>query len=314
MVPAMATPSDIAASALSRAVLALEGLSTGDAFGQCFFDPAVEAFRQERKVPDGPWHYTDDTEMSLSVVDVLARHDRIEQDDLAKSIAGRYSYDRAYGPSMHRVLAEIRGGRDWRVATRAVFEGQGSYGNGAAMRAAPVGAYFAGDRARILEQAALSAEVTHAHPEAIAGSIAVALAADLACRLREGREDIEPASFIDAVLQDVPDGEVRSRLRRARDIRGTASRGHAAAILGCGIAMSAPDTVPYALWCAATLLRDYESALWLAIDAGGDRDTLAAIVGGIVACRVGWEGIPVDWRSRREPWPAFGKEWPFESG
>ena len=58
-----------------------------------------------------------------------------------------------------------------------MFEGQGSFGNGAAMRVAPVGAYFAGDIGAVVEQAARSSVITHTHDEAIAGSIAVAVAA-----------------------------------------------------------------------------------------------------------------------------------------
>src|SRR5262245_57447126 len=82
-------------------------------------------------------------------------------------------------------LGGIREGRDWRALAYGGFRGMGSFGNGAAMRVAPLGAYFA-DRplAEIAEQARLSAEVTHAHAEGIAGAIAVAVATALAWRRR----------------------------------------------------------------------------------------------------------------------------------
>jgi len=41
----------------------------------------------------------------------------------------------------------------------------------------------------------------------------------------------------------------------------------------------------------------------LTISGGGDCDTNAAIVGGIVALSVGREGIPNDWLKAREPLP-----------
>ena len=58
------------------------------------------------------------------------------------------------------------------------------------MRVAPLGAYFADDLEMVRAQAVLAAEVTHAHPEGIAGAVAVALAAAWACRLRESHSSV----------------------------------------------------------------------------------------------------------------------------
>ncbi len=52
-------------------------------------------------------------------------------------------------------------------------------GNGAAMRVAPIGAYFADDLDKVLYYAQASAEVTHAHIEGIVGAMAVAVASAL---------------------------------------------------------------------------------------------------------------------------------------
>lgn len=73
--------------------------------------------------------------------------------------------------------------------------------------------------------------------------------------------------------------------------------------LGNGEGIAAHDTVPLAVWCAAHHLDDYERALWLTVRALGDRDTTCAIAGGIVACRVGGDGLPAQWLARREPLP-----------
>jgi ADP-ribosylglycohydrolase len=61
--------------------------------------------------------------------------------------------------------------------------------------------------------------------------------------------------------------------------------------------------VPFAIWCAAHHLDNYVESLSLTISAGGDCDTNAAIVGGIVALSVGRNGIPVDWQKEKEPLP-----------
>src|SRR5262249_54105563 len=140
-----------------------------------------------RSAPPGPWRYTDDTEMALGIVEVLGRHGAVEQYDLARVFARRYERDiyRGYGPGAHVLLAAIANGTPWRNASYSAFGGEGSMGNGSAMRVAPVGAYFADDLDDVVEQARASSVVTHAHPEGVAGAISVAVAAAWAGRRRE---------------------------------------------------------------------------------------------------------------------------------
>nr|MBA3391521.1 ADP-ribosylglycohydrolase family protein [Deltaproteobacteria bacterium] len=76
-----------------------------------------------------------------------------------------------------------------------------------------------------------------------------------------------------------------------------------AAELGNGSRVIASDTIPFAVWCAATHLADYAGALWACGDAGGDIDTTCAIAGGIVVGAVGLAGIPASWHAAREPLP-----------
>lgn len=290
------------ADRLSRALCSLEGLATGDAFGECFFtdDASITRMLETRSLPDSLWRYTDDTQMTLSVVAILKCYGEIEPDALAASLVRHYDYARGYGPSMHRLLAALREGVSWRIAAPAQFAGQGSFGNGAAMRAAPIGAYFADDLAQTVAQARLSAEVTHTHPEAIAGAIATAVAAALAWRIQSDNRKPTSTEFLAQVAAQVPESQVRARLLRAGDML-TASVGFAAQVLGNGIQLAAQDTVPFALWCAAQHLDDYEEALWLAVSGLGDRDTICAIVGGIVALSAGGQAIPTAWQVAREP-------------
>ncbi|HEV2784942.1 MAG TPA: ADP-ribosylglycohydrolase family protein, partial [Solirubrobacteraceae bacterium] len=167
-----------------RALLSLEGLSLGDAFGQTFFTEDPLQLVRERRLPDEPWPWTDDTAMAISVVETLAAFEFVNQNDLARRFTARYASepDRGYGPGTQRILGDVSAGHYWRTASYALFAGKGSYGNGAAMRAPVLGAWFAHDPVAIVEQAHRSAEVTHAHAEGIAGATAVALAAALACR------------------------------------------------------------------------------------------------------------------------------------
>lgn len=184
-------------------------------------------------------------------------------------------------------------------------------GNGAAMRVAPLGAYFAGNLDRAAAQAALSAEVTHRHPEAIVGAMAVAVAAGHAAATR-GR-DCAPEELLAVVEPYLVEGRTASGVRRARRLLGR-SVAEAAYELGNGAQVSAHDTVPFTLWVAATFLDDYPAAVTACVEAGGDADTTAAIVGGIVAARTGIgtrsgvRGIPPQWLSAREPLPAWATD------
>lgn len=294
---------------LTRALCSLEGLSVGDAFGEQFFGwPALVEDRIERRaLARAPWPYTDDTEMALSLVAVLAERGIIDQDELAQSFALHYDPGRGYGPAMHGLLPQYGGGGDWRALAPTLFGGRGSFGNGAAMRVAPVGAYFADDLSAVVENAARSAEVTHAHPEAIAGAIATAVAAACACRCR-GSAPPGQREFLELILPYVPDSIVREQIGHAAELPG-GSVIRAAAELGTGEQISAQDTVPFVLWCAAKCLDNYEEALWLTVSGLGDRDTTCAMVGGIVAGYTGIEGIPPAWRQAREPLPAWS-QWP----
>ncbi len=294
---------------VARARSSLEGLSVGDAFGETFFihPDLVEGLIAERALASRAWHYTDDSLMAMSVFSVLRQFGYIDQMALAQSFADRYDRTRGYGPAMHRLLWEIKCGEDWAERAQSLFAGQGSFGNGAAMRVAPIGAFFADDIEMVVEQARYSAVITHTHDEAVAGAIAVAVAAAQAARLRGSAVVPGRSEFLDSILGYVPESEVRSKIRQARDMAQDASVQFAVSVLGNGVKVSAQDTVPFSLWCAGAHLANYEEALWLTVSGLGDRDTTCAIVGGIVASYTGVEGIPQEWLKTREPLP----EWPF---
>ena len=288
---------------LQRAHLALDGLSVGDAFGECFFAPAqiLQLAEGRRSLPPPPWHYTDDTEMALAIVEVLQEEGRIDPDLLASRFARRYLREprRGYGGTAHEILRAIGEGTPWQVAAGRAFSGMGSMGNGGAMRAAPVGAYFADDLDEVIEQARTSAAVTHAHAEGQAGAIAVALAAAGACTLPRHPE--LGWQLLELAAARTPAGPTQQGLHKARSLPRGCSVELAVSALGSGSRVVSEDTVPFALWCVAQHPDDYEAALWLTVSGLGDRDTTCAIVGGIVALVGGPGAIPPSWLAAREP-------------
>src|SRR2546422_90396 len=166
----------------ARAVASLRGLAVGDAVGACYFIPLNQPLLADRLLPPDPWYWTDDTEMACSVLAVLRSHGRVDQDTLARSFADHHDFDRGYGAGVNRMLRLIRQeGANWREHAAGMFDGRGSWGNGAAMRVAPLGAWYgADDLDRVVAEAVASAQVPHTHAEGVAGAVAVAVAAALA--------------------------------------------------------------------------------------------------------------------------------------
>ncbi|MBL6279406.1 ADP-ribosylglycohydrolase family protein [Micromonospora fiedleri] len=287
----------------------LAGLSVGDALGSQFFVPGRQpADLAAGLLPPAPWQWTDDTEMACSVLAALAQTGSIDRDALAVAFAERCEPYRGYGPGAVRILRLIRTGTPWPVAAAAAFDGQGSCGNGAAMRVAPLGAYFADSTSRAAAQAQASAEVTHAHPEGIAGAVAVAVAASLAARARLDGDRPDPARLLAGVAAALdPATEVHRGVRRAVDLLGR-PLAEVVAALGNGSRVTAQDTVAFTLWVAASYLEDYPAAVRACVEAGGDVDTTAAIVGGTVAGYTGVGtsgGVPTGWLTAREPLPEW---------
>ena len=300
---------------LDAARTCLCGLAVGDAFGSMLDGYGAELARRAAKrliSMQRPWRWTDDTAMAISIVEVLASHGAIDPDALAQAFVHRFERepDRGYGAGAFALLRRVAAGAPWRTEAAALFRGKGSYGNGAAMRVAPIGAYFAADLERVRVEALRSAEPTHAHPDGAAGAVAVAIGAALA-QQRAPRE-----TFLAEVVRWTPAGPTHDKLQRAIQLGLGFDVQLAGEELGTGANISSRDTVPFALWVAARHLDSYETALWTATAHPGlehpsnalsmfamDRDTLGAIVGGVVACAVGLAGIPLLWREATERLP-----------
>jgi ADP-ribosylglycohydrolase len=294
----------------------LLGLAVGDAFGSMLDGYGADLARKSSKrliSPKRPWKWSDDTAMALSIVELLERSGTLDPDALAEAFVRRFQQepDRGYGAGAYGLLSRVSLGASWRQESAGLFRGKGSFGNGAAMRAAPIGAFFADDLERVRTEALRSAEPTHAHRDGAAGAVAVAIAAALAQTRSVRRE-----AFLGKVARWTPASLTHDKLLRAQQLGLAFDVQFAGEELGTGSNVTSQDTVPFAVWVAARHLDSYEEALWTATAHPGvdlpsnamslfaiDRDTVGAIVGGIVACATGVEGIPVLWRAACEALP-----------
>ena len=303
-------------TSIERTRVSLLGLAVGDAFGSMLDAYGAELARRAAKrliSMKRPWRWTDDTAMAISVVESLQERGTIDPDELASAFARRFDRepDRGYGAGADKLLRRVVAGPAGRDAAASLFGGQGSYGNGAAMRAAPIGAFFAPDLERVRTEALRSAEPTHAHPDGAAGAVAVAVAAAIATVGELPRD-----AMIGEVARWTPAGPTRDRLLRADQLGLAFDVQFAGEELGTGANVTSRDTVPFSVWAAVRHLDSYEEALWTATAHPGldlapnvisnfaiDRDTVGAIVGSIVVCATGVEGIPLLWREATERIP-----------
>lgn len=270
----------------------LLGLFVGDALGAHFEFGSIRRIASDytrpedfiTRPPRGEWHYTDDTQMAIGVAETLVACGEIDLEVLCQRFAANYDPVRGYGPGAMAILQAIRAGEDHELLAETLFPG-GSFGNGAAMRVAPIGIAFRDDFQRASSQAHLSSLPTHLHPLGIEGAQLVALAVALASRENSFHRD----DFFDQLIDFATHVEYSGALRRAAEIVDHRDL----ALFGNGIA--ATDSVVTAIASFALTPDDYVSTIGNVILLGGDTDTMAAMAGAISGARLGQEAIPSVW-------------------
>ena len=177
-----------------------------------------------------------------------------------------------------------------------------SAGNGPAMRSAVIGAATR-DLQRLAALVRSATRITHTDERAYVGALAVALAArQSAAGGCDGHLLLNELGR----LAETDPGEMHERLADAVSSAGSSEgldeflvrNGH-----GKGVSGYVVDSVAVAIRIWLAYPDDIEQALIRAVSCGGDSDTLAAIVGGIVGARCGAAGIPARWRDGLREWP-----------
>ncbi|SMB97036.1 poly(ADP-ribose) glycohydrolase ARH3 [Thermanaeromonas toyohensis ToBE] len=241
--------------------------------------------------------YTDDTEMMIGLAESLLRCQGIDGDDLARTFCRNFNTRRGYGPGTAAVLDLISQGKPWEEASQMVFPG-GSYGNGAAMRVAPVACFYAREPAQLRRAAIVSARVTHAHPLAMEGAALQAYAISLSL---SSTGPIDAFKFVEKLRDFLsPEGEeYRKKLGCVEELlRSTPSRDEVIARLGND--SRATHSVCTAIYAFLRHLESFEEALVYAVNLGGDTDTIGAMTGAISGAYHGKDGIPPRWLDKLE--------------
>ncbi len=248
--------------------------------------------------------YTDDTQMALALAESLVERRKVDPADVARRFAALWSEGRIVGQGMacRSAAMLLLNGAPWDEAGAP----EGRAGNGAAMRAAPVGLFCRADPEALFDAADRTARITHRDARARAGAVVVASAV---AHLVEGG----PADARSLVERTAPQaarlyppfadllGELPDRIQAEQDGREPAAAwfttaGYTDAEPGDwqGVSPYVIPTVLCAFWACSRQPDDHTSAIRLAIECGGDVDTTAAITGALVGSRVGLSGLPRD--------------------
>ncbi len=254
------------------------GLALGDALGAPYEGGIPEriVWQLIGRTLAGKKRYTDDTQMSLDIADSLCDNNGINQDHLAATFASSYRWSRGYGAGAAQLLKKIKKGAHWQQVNCS-RNPEGSYGNGAAMRAPVAALYFQGNRGEIVQAVQKISEITHAHPLAIEGAQIIALATSAAL------ERMSFKDFFNLVEQQATLKEYRNKLQVAR--RWLEGRQDVAATLvvqKLGNSMAAVDSCITALYTAIRYLRSpFADMMEFIQQCSGDTDTIGAMAGAV---------------------------------
>ena len=293
-----------------RAGGVLLGAACGDALGVPYeFAAPPPAGQVPRMIggglgPYAPGEYSDDTQMAVCIAEVAATGADLREPAALDRIAANFVRWRAEGASdvgiqTSRVLAAINGhelaglGEAARRAARALHEETGrSAGNGSLMRTGVVALAYLGDPLAMVRAARAVSELTHFDVLAGDGCVLWCAAIQRAvldgtfAGLREGL-DLIPAERRDRWAGWIDEAE----------------RHPPAHFPNNGFVVTALQAAWSAISGTPEPAGDHlRNALYAAVGAGNDTDTVAAIAGALLGARWGASGVPQQWRDVVHGW------------
>ena len=290
----------------SKTIGALLGTFTGDALGMPVegfdIDMIVSAYEQVDTMLEarkGRGTYTDDTQMMIAIAEVLSRCGEFQGAETARCFIKNFDPERGYGRGALEVIYRLSQGVPWNKAGERMFGG-GSFGNGSAMRIAPIGVFFSANRAALIQAAVNSARITHTHPLGKGGAVIQALAISLAF---ESDPDVplDKAAFLATLKEHIePEWDAyHHKLVHVQELLASELDLHGVVRL-LGNDVTCQGSVPLAIYCFLLHPEDFRAAVVTAVNMGGDTDTIGAMTGALSGARLGWEAIPPDWLNALE--------------
>jgi poly(ADP-ribose) glycohydrolase ARH3 len=276
------------------------GSALGDAIGELAFWRSDEGRLRSKIAQSDVLVYTDDTAMAIGLAESITQVGQLNEQHLGDTFRANYKREpwRGYAMGPPRVFSLVeRRGISYSEAARSLFGGQGSFGNGAAMRIAPLGLFFH-DSPDLYKQAHVSASVTHAHPVGVDGAAVLAWAIAHAVKL-DPQEPFPFEPFSQGLVDFSRTSEIRDKMVLVRTLLAEdVPPPDAARRLGRSVAVH--QSMPFAVYAFLRHPKSFEACLFCAILNGGDRDTLGTMACAVSGAYLGIEAIPQVWREKLE--------------
>jgi ADP-ribosylglycohydrolase len=284
---------------LDHSIAAFLGLALGDAYGRPMEFVRTSAVRtMKSSIAPGEFRWTDDTHMALylgkAILDVPLSP--FIANEFGAAVGRRFIewlYD-PLTPSTVPGMTCTQGARkfeqcrDWRTSGNPHSDGCG-----AVMRIAPIGIAYEGET--LIEAAHISAQITHAHPNAIAAAIAGAYLLRLI--LESGLSETIVSKVIQLLETRVPgSATVVHALKAAIALAGSSSQWlDESAIPDGDGGWRSPSALGLAVASALRFRDDFAQTLNIAARIYGDSDSVAALAGMYVGAHLGTKGLPEAW-------------------
>lgn len=317
----------------------LLGVLVGDCFGAPFEGKSVDptslmAKIEELTKPDSKLlRYTDDTAMTMSTCISLVKNKGLKPAHMAQEYSESFFKEpkRGYGAAVKQVFLSLRDSnyRNPYEPAAKQFDGNGSYGNGAAMRCNGIALFAHKNRMNARQTAELvtdCSKLTHSHVYGINGAVLLVAAIKYVLSLDE--DTFDENEFLDHLIKGMTDieeetdrmytGKLKS-IKRVVDQTSIAgidvTQDEIVALLGNDV--SAHHSVPLAIYSfirgnsrfndGYRLENEFVRTLHWAISCGGDTDTIASMACGLCGAYLGKDKIPEFLYKKCESWEVMIK-------
>lgn len=219
---------------------------------------------------------TDDSDQAIRLIDNIIEHDGFNQEKFAEQLVEWHKSEPFdVGITTSNAINNLRDGVAHDKAGHKTLEELGpnrAAGNGSIMRCAPLAIAYPDDTEALIDKSIEMSEITHADPRCTYGCAALNLI--LAKLIREGNNNP-----IEHALNHLPNEAPDELIDVLETVKSSSSID--------------PDTSGYVLSTLKTALyaglncNNPENGILVAINQGGDADTIGAITGAIAGARFG---------------------------